>query len=173
LHISLNDKTVGVNRNSNEIYFEPWVRKDTDMIYVDTELPQRLAYDLLEKVKNMKIVVDFGPRFNLDYCRINVSSNDFLFIGNGGYNLSEKCDILKLGSKGARWHDFLFGGTGEEYVYTTGCGDLFDVIVMDDILKGCDKIKTLKDACSVSQEAARSVKGAVNKMLHINGYGRI
>ncbi len=77
------------------------------------------------------------------------------------------CDVVKMGSKGARMKgeivrpDFV----GE---YSVGCGDVFDAVFVDCVLSGAEDLTCLERAVLASSSVSR-IRGAYRKALELKG----
>jgi len=110
--------------------------------------------DTLERVLTVPwkgLFIDLGPKFvhNPFVYKIDHA----IIIGNEKEAQKNNCDVIKLGKNGARWHEISVPGNGKALPYTTGAGDLFDVVFIYNFLKETPPIETLEEAVHLSQKA--------------------
>jgi len=108
----------------------------------------------LENIINIPwkgLFIDLGPKYAQNPFPHEL--NDAMIIGNEKESIFNACDVIKLGKNGAKWHDISVPGNGHELPYTTGAGDLFDVVFICSLLKNTTRIETLKEAVHLSQKA--------------------
>lgn len=124
--------------------------KDDYCLIFATETNQ----ETLEKVLNIswkRLFIDLGPKYS--HHLFSNTANDAIIIGNEKEAVKNSCDVIKLGKNGAKWHEISVRGNGETLPYTTGAGDLFDVVFVYNFLKGTSRHETLKEAVHLSQKA--------------------
>lgn len=167
LHISLNEKTIAVKRGVNDldVDIEPEILKECECAFLNTEVPKNTIEKFLRNFQG-KIILDAGPRRILDD-GVKSLSKDLILIGNESQCEKLSCDVVKMGPRGARWGKLHVPGDGIEHSYTTGCGDVFDAVFIFSLLRENDKKNTLEKAMKVSQEAAKTIKGAFTKAISV------
>ncbi|WP_052295993.1 PfkB family carbohydrate kinase [Pseudothermotoga thermarum] len=165
IHIAYNERTIAVKRGTNDlpVKLNHQILSSCDAIFVNTEVPLETVVEVLKVHRNKKIFLEAGPR-RICEDAIKAFAEDVVTIGNLQECEKIRCDVVKMGYKGAKWDELFVEGDGQEYKYTIGCGDLFDVILIDCLLKGGSREDCLKKAVLVAQEMAKSIKGAFNKM---------
>lgn len=112
------------------------------------------SQDTLERVLTVPwkgLFIDLGPKFV--YNSFVYKIDNAIILGNEKEAEKNHCDVIKLGKKGARWHEISVPGNGKTLPYTTGAGDLFDVVFIYNFLKKTSSTKTLKEAVYLSQKA--------------------
>lgn len=163
LHISFNDKTIAVKRGVNNLDVDiDWdALSECQFAFIDTEVPLQTIEHLLRNFRR-KIFLDVGPRPIL---REDIKSlhNDLILIGNERQCERFPCDVVKMGSRGAMWGELHFPADLSNYPYTTGCGDVFDAVLIFCLLNGEKREMALEKAVKVSQEAAKAFKTAFMK----------
>ncbi|MEJ5228921.1 MAG: PfkB family carbohydrate kinase [Pseudothermotoga sp.] len=163
-HIAYNERPIAVDRgvNRTEIEIDEEQLAQFDCLFVNTEVPPKSVYKLLEVFIDKMVFLDIGPLANLDSEKLK--RNNLLIIGNEREAQRINCHVVKLGPKGARWEDLFVDGDGMEYLYRTGCGDVFDVILISQLLHSKTRLEVLRMAVNEAQRLAKSVKGAFSKM---------
>ncbi|MGJ8453712.1 PfkB family carbohydrate kinase [Pseudothermotoga sp. U03pept] len=163
-HIAYNERPIAVDRGVNrvEIQIDEEQLAQFDYLFVNTEVPPKSIYKLLELFKDKMVFLDIGPLANLDSEKLN--RNNLLIIGNEREAQKINCHVVKLGPKGARWEELFVDGDGVEYLYRTGCGDVFDVVLISHLLRSKTRVEALRMAVNEAQRLAKSVKGAFSKM---------
>lgn len=163
LHISLNEKTIAVKRGVNDldVDIEPEILKECECAFLNTEVPKNTIEKFLRNFQG-KIFLDAGPRRTLDD-GVKLLSKDLILIGNESQCEKLSCDVVKMGPRGARWGKLHVPADGIEHPYTTGCGDVFDAVFIFSLLSEADRKNALEKAVKVSQEAAKTIKGAFAK----------
>lgn len=167
LHISLNEKTIAVKRGVNDldVDIEPEILKECECAFLNTEVPKNTIEKFLRSFQG-RIFLDAGPRRILDDS-VKSMSRELILIGNESQCEKLSCDIVKMGPRGARWRELHVPGDGIEHPYTTGCGDVFDAVFIFSLLRENNKKSALEKAVKVSQEAAKTIKGALTKALAV------
>ncbi|KUK02567.1 MAG: PfkB domain protein [Thermotoga sp. 50_1627] len=163
LHISFNDKTIAVKRGVNDLDVDiDWDAVcECSFAFINTEIPRRTIERFLKNFHG-KVFLDAGPRRILsDYIRS--LHKDLILIGNESQCETLTCDVVKMGPRGARWKELYIAGDGSVHPYTTGCGDVFDAVLIFYLLKGEERMVALERAVKVSQEASKSFKSALAK----------
>lgn len=168
-HISWNGKPIGVDRGANKI---PIDTKEIDfssydLVVINTEIPFDSVKEIC-KLSTGKIFIDIGPRNRIELEDIKMDKGDkILIVGNERECKNRSCDVIKQGAFGANWGDTKCDGNREKYISAIGTGDSFDIVLIDGFIRGLERKATLERAVSVSQELARNVKGAFNKVIAI------
>ena len=141
--------------------------QDSCLIFA-TEMNEQHIDFILEKPWN-KVFIDLGPKY---------ASKEFphrllkgIVIGNEFEAASNKCGIIKLGKHGARWDDISVKGNGKELAFTTGAGDLFDVVFVFGYLQGFEPERILKDCVNYAQKACL-IPGSSSKVEVLREYNR-
>src|SRR6056297_1995806 len=96
-----------------------------------------VSQEMLERVITIPwkgLFIDLGPKYA--HNRFPYKIDKATIIGNEPEAENNPCDVIKMGKNGARWHDVNVPGNGQSLPYTTGAGDLFDVIVIYYTLMG-------------------------------------
>lgn len=140
-HIALNDRPIGVDRGVNRLMLEynTDILKNADVVMVNSEIPVESVYDICSKAERL-CFVDLGPRFVIDTCRLKkISKAELILIGNEKERGEEDCDVIKMRAKGASWKGIIVRGDLQDYPYKVGAGDIFDVVLIDNFLKGLNK----------------------------------
>lgn len=165
LFIAKNDKVFSVERGVND---EPITIED-DILHgeyaiITTEINKSSIQRILE-YKWKKIFLDVGPRpFILKDIQL---SQDMIKIGNSLENKIISCNIVKLGSHGAKWGNIVISGNNILLPYTIGAGDLFDTILIDNLLKGIYKKEALKRAVELAEISCTKIGGfKIDKIKH-------
>ncbi len=124
-------------------------KEDYCLIFA-TEINQKTLESLLT-IPWKSLFIDLGPK----YAHIPFANerNDAIIIGNEDEAEHNPCDVVKLGKNGAKWHAVSVPGNGQTLPYTTGAGDLFDVVFIYNFLKENSPFETLKEAVHLSQKA--------------------
>jgi len=169
LHISFNDKTIAVKRGVNDLDVDiDWkVVSDCSFAFINTEVSKRTIENFLKNFQG-KIFLDVGPRRILND-EVRSLHEDLILIGNESQCERITCDVVKMGPSGARWNEIHIAGDGLAHPYTTGCGDVFDAVLIFSLLKGEEKRVALERAVKVSQEASKSFKSALAKAQAVKG----
>jgi len=168
LHIAYNDVPIAVNRGVNELDV-PVIQEllnDCDCVFLNGEIPSSCAKKIIELCREKKIFVDVGPLANFDF-DLKQAARDILVIGNEKECSRINCDVVKLGPKGAVFGSIKISGDGRDYVYRTGCGDVFDVVLMANLLNNEKISVALNRAVKEAEKMARTVKGAFSKMKNL------
>ncbi|ACR79300.1 PfkB family carbohydrate kinase [Kosmotoga olearia] len=166
-HIALNDTPIGVDRGVNRlnIEFDNDTLKNADIVVINSEIPVESIYKICSKAEKL-CFIDLGPRFVIDTSKLRkLSKAKLILIGNEKECEKEGCDVIKMGSKGASWKGVTVEGDLQNYPFKVGAGDIFDVVLIDSFLKGLDKRICLERAVTISQTAAKEIKGAFSKMM--------
>ena len=163
LHISFNDKTIAVKRGVNDLDVDiDWkVVSECSFAFINTEVSKRTIENFLKNFQG-KIFLDAGPRRILSD-DIRSLHEDLILIGNESQCERISCDVVKMGPSGARWDELHITGDGLAHPYTTGCGDVFDAVLIFSLLKGEERRVALEKAVKISQEASKSFKSALAK----------
>jgi len=165
LHIALNEKPVGVNRGVNRLQVEFDALSEYDFVFVNCEVPPETIRRVCREAK--EVFLDLGPLSSVDPADMD---GKIFVIGNERECSKKRCDVIKLGPKGARWGEVFVRGNGVESPYRIGSGDVFDVVFLALLLKGKEKREIMEWAVSVSQDLSGRVKGAFNKMLSLEQF---
>lgn len=167
LHISLNEKTIAVKRGVNDlnVEIEPEILRECECAFLNTEIPKS-TIEVFLKTFQGKTFLDVGPRRILDDS-VKVLSKDLILIGNESQCEKLNCDVVKMGPRGSRWGKLHIPGDGIDHPYTTGCGDVFDAVFIFSLLRGDDEKTALEKAVKVSQQAAKTIKGAFAKAIAV------
>ncbi len=144
LFISQNNQMKSVERGVNALP----LTLDTGLLrnecaIITTEIHE----SSLEKILSFNwknIFLDIGPRPQI-LDNLSLPQN-CVTIGNVEENKIKTSQIVKLGPKGANWNDIKVPGSNMPLPYTVGAGDLFDTILIDNILKGKSKKTALSSA---------------------------
>lgn len=168
-HIALNEKPIAVNRGVNRlpVQVDQEHIKSFDCFVINTEVPPESVYKVIELSKEKRIFLDIGPLANLRK-DVKKLSDNLLVIGNAKESEKIDCDVIKLGPKGAKWGDLMIDGDGIDHPYKIGTGDVFDVVLIFNLLSKADKVHALKEAVKKAQYAAKSIKGAFSKMKSLS-----
>ncbi len=168
-HIAFNEKPIAVNRGVNKlpVQIDEDQLKAFDCLVINTEVPPESVYKSIDLSKGKRIFLDIGPLANLTK-DIKKMADNLIVIGNLKESEKIECDVIKLGPKGARWGEIFVSADGIDYPYKIGAGDVFDVVLISQILFGTDKIQTLQKAVRISQNAAKSIKGAFSKIKSLS-----
>lgn len=163
LHISLNDRTVAVERGVNNLDLGlDWeLLSECQLAFVNTEILRETIERFLKNFQGT-VFLDVGPRKILDPS-VRSLHEDLLLIGNTSQCELLPCDVVKMGSSGARWGELFVPTDGLAHPYTTGCGDVFDAVLIHCLLQGKDRKTALETAVRVSEEAAKTLKSAFAK----------
>ncbi|MEN3008396.1 PfkB family carbohydrate kinase [Pseudothermotoga sp.] len=167
LHISMNERTIAVRRGVNdmEIDIDQEILSECECAFLNTEVPK----STIEKFLNIfrgKIFLDVGPRKILNE-DVKSLSKDLILIGNESQCKRLNCDVVKMGPRGGRWGEIYVSGDGIDHPYTTGCGDVFDAVLIFSLLHGDSRNSALEKAVKTSQEASKTIKGAFRKAIMI------
>lgn len=158
LFISKEDKVLAVERGVNDnlvsINIDNGKNFKEEYAVITTELNK----ESIEKILSYSwkgVFLDIGPRPQLAK-DLNLPQNTIVM---GTYEENEvvDCDIIKLGSKGAKWGDSFIEGNKEKLPYTIGAGDLFDTILIHNILSN-NKKDALRQAVTLAEKAC-TMKG--------------
>lgn len=156
LFVAENDKVLSVKRGVNAEDLD--MNSDSlsgDYAVITTELNQTSIQKILD-LKWEKIVLDVGPR---PYILKDIQLPDNVIkIGNASENNIIPCDIVKLGTGGAKWGNITATGNNISLPYTIGAGDLFDTILIHGLMKGIEKEEILNSAVKFSEESCK-IKG--------------
>ncbi len=164
LHVAYNEKVIAVSRGVNRlpVSLDHQILETCDAIFVNTEVPVETIQDVLKNHRGKKIFLECGPRPILDNSIKDLY--DVLAIGNERECQKISCDVVKMGPMGAKWGEIFVEADRQGYKYTIGCGDVFDVVLLVSLIYSKGKEEALKKAVFISQEMAKSIKGAFNKM---------
>ncbi len=167
-HLAHNEKVIAVDRGANRlpVSIDYELLASSDVLFVNTEVPTETIKGILERCINKTVFLEAGPRPVLD-SSIREYCGKLIVIGNERECQRIQCDIVKLGPKGAKWGELFVKGDLNNYSYTIGCGDVFDAVLIASLCKGDDREEALKRAVAISQEAAKRIKGAFNKMRRL------
>jgi len=132
---------IGVNRENIAV---PPTMDDYDLVFATGEVPKKTLKTVCERGHN--VVIDIGPR-----AKIDTSGLKALIIGNEKECSRTRCDVVKMGPEGARWGDIHVPGNGKSFFYPIGLGDLFDVVLIHELLKGRSRREALEKAVECSQ----------------------
>jgi len=159
--ISRNTKALAVSVGSDiatNTFLE--VGEEDYCLIFATEIHQRTLESIVSKSWR-RVFIDLGPKYTHNTFPLKLKRATI--IANEQEATNTPCDIVKMGKRGARWHDVLIRGNGQALPYTTGAGDLFDVVLIDHILKGKMPAEALKEAVHMSQKACL-IPGSSTKM---------
>ncbi len=169
-HISKEDIPIAVDRGVNKLPLR--IAKDSldraDIVIINTEIA---LHSLKEICSNFtgKLFIDMGPLFNIKRADININKNtDVVIIGNHNMGDIEDFDVVKKGANGASWDNIEVKGDGKDYPYRVGAGDVFDVVLISSLLMGKAEKESLESGVKFSQDMAKEVKGAFNKVLNLH-----
>jgi len=156
LFTARNDKVLSVERGVNA---EP-LSIDADSLsgecaVLTTEIHEASLEKILAQ-KWRRIFLDVGPRPHI-LKDIQLPDNA-IKIGNACENEIIDCDIVKLGRHGAKWGNLVAKGNNALLPYTIGAGDLFDTILIHNILKDKDSGVALSLAVEYAEKSC-SIKG--------------
>lgn len=165
LFVAKNDKVLSVER---EVNAKP-LNINMDLLggecaVITTEL-NRMTIEKILSYRWEKIFIDIGPRPHIledIYLPRNV-----IKIGNAKEDRVHPCHVVKLGLYGAKWGDILAEGSNKSLPYTIGAGDLFDTILIHNILKGRDRKTALSLAVEYAERGCK-IKGGF-KLEKIRG----
>lgn len=160
--ITLNEKPIAVDRQTNDLSIE-FPKRRSDYLFITTEVnPNIINSNIYQNYK--KVFFDIGPRPSI----ITMKFDNVLYIGN--YSESKKfiydCDIVKLGEKGARWGRIIVKSNGIKALYQTGMGDVFDTVIINELLENSSKEKSLEKSVNMAQKES-NILGALNKIIDI------
>lgn len=149
--ISQNGKALAaqVDKNSN-LDFTPENAESEYCLIFATETDESTVESLIKKPWK-DLFVDLGPKYSNK--KFPMQMENAVVIGNETESENNPCDLIKLGKEGARWHGKYVPGNGKELPYTTGAGDLFDVVFIHNMLSGKSKLESMKEAIDLSQKA--------------------
>ncbi|WP_296905228.1 PfkB family carbohydrate kinase [Thermotoga sp.] len=145
LFIAFNDKPLavepGVNREKVDV---PLTMDDYDLVFATGEVPEETLEIVCKRGHN--VVIDIGPRAKIDTTDLKV-----LVIGNEEECSRTRCDVVKMGPKGARWGDLVAAASGEPFPYSLGLGDLFDAVLIHGLIRGRSRNEALEEAVEYTQ----------------------
>lgn len=141
------------------------VQGDFCLIFA-TETSEETIRALLNK-SFKGLVIDLGPKYAQKLFTIPVYEG--LILGNECEAQNNPCDVIKRGEKGATWHEVCVGGNEKRLPYTIGAGDLFDVVVIDGVIRQLDPETILKKAVALSQKACL-IPGSSSKVEVLRDY---
>jgi len=113
------------------------------------------------------LFIDLGPKYSQRLFPLPVYEG--LILGNETEAQNNPCDVIKLGEKGAKWHEVDVPGNEKRLPYTIGAGDLFDVVVVDGVIKQKDPQNILREAVALSQKACL-IPGSSTKIEILRDY---
>lgn len=115
------------------------------------------------------IFLDVGPRPHI--LEDIILPENVIKIGNSIENEKIPCHIVKLGPNGAKWGNTVVDGNNNSLPYTIGAGDLFDTILIDNILKGKERRSALRFAVEHAEKCCK-IKGGFkfNKLKEKMGF---
>ncbi len=113
------------------------------------------------------LVIDLGPKYAQRFFHLPVYEG--LILGNESEAQNNPCDVIKRGEKGASWHEITVAGNERRLPYTIGAGDLFDVVVVDGIIRQLEPEIILKKAVALSQKACL-IPGSSTKVEVLRDY---
>ncbi|PLV59490.1 PfkB family carbohydrate kinase [Thermotoga sp. KOL6] len=146
LFIAFNDRPLAVDRGVNEKEVDvPSPLDDYDLIFITGEVPEETIKTVCEEGSN--VVLDIGPNAKVDTENLKA-----LVIGNEEECSKTRCDIVKMGPKGARWGRVEIPGNGRPFPYSLGLGDVFDVVLIHLLLKGKSQGEALKETVEYVQD---------------------
>ncbi|MFP4460794.1 MAG: PfkB family carbohydrate kinase [Thermotogota bacterium] len=149
--ISKNGKAIAASVASNPLFEIPeTIGKDDYCLLFATETGQETVRRVLT-IPWKGLFIDLGPKYT--YNRFSYKPDKATIIGNEVEAENNFCDVVKMGKKGARWHEDFVPGNGKDLPFTTGAGDLFDVVFIYNIITGKTVTETLKEAISLAQKA--------------------
>ncbi|BEP28550.1 PfkB family carbohydrate kinase [Helicovermis profundi] len=154
--IAKNDKMFSVKRGVNDFSLKI---NSSNLRNESLVLTSEIHVESINTALNLNyknIFFDVGPRAFL-LKNINFPDN-IIKIGNINEHTLTKCNIIKLGEKGAKWDDLFINGNTTKLNYTIGAGDLFDTILIDNYLNGVNKIESLRKATNYAEKSC-SLKG--------------
>lgn len=148
---SQNDKMIAVDRGVNAMP----LTIDTSLLrnecaIITTELQE----SSLEKILSYpwrQIFLDIGPRPYI-LSTIPLPKN-CITLGNILESKKFPCQIVKLGPAGAKWDNIVVKGNNTPLPYTIGAGDVFDTILIDNILNGKDRKTSLETALEYAEKS--------------------
>ncbi|PLV56904.1 PfkB family carbohydrate kinase [Thermotoga sp. SG1] len=145
LFIARNGRPLAVEIGVNgENIVVPSMMNDYDLVFATGEVTEKTLKVVCERSQN--VVIDIGPR-----ARIDTSDLKALIIGNEKECSRIRCDVVKMGPEGARWHDIHVPGNGVLFSHPIGLGDLFDMVLIHELLKGRSRREALEKAVECSQ----------------------
>lgn len=150
LFLSQNNQVKSVERGVNAlplILDTSLLRNECSIITTEiheTSLEKILSYNW------KSIFLDIGPRPQI-LNNLPLPQN-CVTIGNIKENKIKTSQIVKSGPKGANWNEIEVKGSNMPLPYTVGAGDLFDTILIDNILKGKSKQTALRSAVEYAEK---------------------
>ncbi len=164
IFVTLNEKPIAIDRQVLDCdLFVP--DNKSDYLFITTEINKNVVNSDIFSFYN-KVFFDIGPRSNI-IANNHKKHNNVIYIGNEEEckGLSFTCDVVKLGIKGGKWDNTQVGGNKKKAKYTIGMGDVFDVALVDGILKNEEKALILEKAVKTA-ESVSDYLGAFNKIIN-------
>lgn len=164
LFVNINEKPVAIDRQLLDCdVLLP--NNKSDYLFITTEISEKVINNVLFSFYK-KVFFDIGPRSKI-IANDHKKYNNVLYIGNEKEckYLPFACDVIKLGIKGAKWDNIKVESNKKEAKYTIGMGDVFDVVLIDGILKNEEKEDILKKAVKTA-ESVSNYLGAFNKVIN-------
>lgn len=144
IFIAHNDKPLAVDPGVNRKEMKLPSLSEYDLVFVTGEISEKTIRKICENTKN--VILDVGPG-----ARFATTDLNALVIGNERECSFRRCDVVKMGSKGARWGEVYVPGNGISYPHSIGLGDLFDIVFVHHLLLGKSKKEILEEAVKCSQ----------------------
>lgn len=164
LFVNINEKPLAIDRQLLDCdVLLP--NNKSDYLFITTEISEKVINNALFSFYK-KVFFDIGPRSRI-IANDHKKYNNVLYIGNEKEckYLPFACDVIKLGIKGAKWDNIKVESNKKEAKYTIGMGDVFDVVLIDGILKNEEKEDILKKAVKTA-ESVSNYLGAFNKVIN-------
>lgn len=156
LFMAKNDKVLSVERGANAQPLSIDINSLRGKCAILTTELNEASIQKILTYKWEKIFLDVGPRPHI-LKEIQLPKNT-IKIGNTCENEIICCDVVKLGKHGAKWGSLMAKGNNASLPYTIGAGDLFDTILIHNILKGKDREITLNFAVEHAEKSC-NIKG--------------